>query len=158
MPKRKGHTPPWLTPDGEFDPTAWPLSDMVEKALSEEEQKFRTGCSLLSSRAGLGAKDAEVALLGLMAWYADDLERLAEVVRYLRGSDSEATVNVLVAELRRVPSSNTTRRYLKTVIDALTWLPEKLVNHRFAELAEDRSFSYRMRAKFRELASGFRPL
>jgi hypothetical protein len=43
------------------------------------------------------------------------------------------------------------------VIETLARFPDELVTHRFAELAEDRTLSPRMRDKFRELASGYRP-
>jgi hypothetical protein len=50
--------------------------------------------------------------------------------------------------LHRVPSSNRTRRYLDTVITALTLLPPAMVGAGFEKMAQDSSFSYRMRAKF----------
>jgi hypothetical protein len=41
-----------------------------------------------------------------------------------------------------------TRRYLDTVVTALTRLPPAMVGAGFETLAQDSSFSYRMRAKF----------
>ena len=51
------------------------------------------------------------------------------------------------AELRRVKSSNATRRYLATAIKVLASLPAELIQDGFAELAADKSFSQRMREK-----------
>jgi len=56
--------------------------------------------------------------------------------------------SALFAELRRVPSSNRTRRYHDTVIRVLLRRPSDKVRQGFGELASDSSFSYRMRAKF----------
>ena len=53
----------------------------------------------------------------------------------------------IFAELRRVKSSNATRRYLATAIKVLASLPAELIQDGFAELAADKSFSQRMREK-----------
>ena len=46
-------------------------------------------------------------------------------------------------------SSNTTRRYLGAVIKVLSDMPSELIEEGFRTLAEDRSFSPKMRDKFR---------
>jgi hypothetical protein len=48
---------------------------------------------------------------------------------------------VLLGELRKVKSTNSTRRYLPEVLDALTCLPSKLVRTKLQTLAEDRSLT-----------------
>ena len=74
------------------------------------------------------------------------------IVEGLRELHTPACANVLFAELKRVKSSNTTRRYLKTVIDVLASLPPELVKVGFEELANDTSFSYKMRNKFQAVS------
>ena len=51
--------------------------------------------------------------------------------------------------MKRVKSSNTTRRYLGAVIKVLSDMPSELNEEGFRTLAEDRSFSPKMRDKFR---------
>ena len=57
-------------------------------------------------------------------------------------------MDLLFAELKRVKSSNTTRRYLTTIIKVLARMPSELVLDGFEMLASDTSFSPKMRAKF----------
>jgi hypothetical protein len=57
--------------------------------------------------------------------------------------------DLLFGELKRVKSSNTTRRYLGAVIKVLSSMPSELIEEGFETLAEDRSFSPKMRDKFR---------
>ncbi len=57
--------------------------------------------------------------------------------------------DLLFGELKRVTSSNTTRRYLGEVIKVLSSMPLELIKEGFETLAKDRSFSPKMRDKFR---------
>ena len=57
--------------------------------------------------------------------------------------------DLLFGELKRVKSSNTTRRYLGEVIKVLSSMPSELTEEGFEALAEDKSFSPKMRDKFR---------
>ncbi len=67
-----------------------------------------------------------------------------------RGVQTEGCVRVLFDELKRVKSTNSTRRYLNEVIDVLSRMPPELVLSGFEELADDKSFTPRMRAKFQD--------
>jgi hypothetical protein len=60
----------------------------------------------------------------------------------------ESCADLLFGELKRVKSSNTTRRYLTTVIEILSLMPSELIKEDFEKLSEDRSFSPKMRDKF----------
>jgi hypothetical protein len=70
---------------------------------------------------------------------------------------SEAMTNIrtkpradlLFGELKRVKSSNITRRYLATVIKVLSAMPSEFVEDEFEALAEDSPFSPKLRDKFR---------
>jgi hypothetical protein len=137
-----------------FDPATYPLEKVVEKALSRDDQDFRTACQLLVARTEHARDEVIVVFLGLLAIYGDDLERLTSIVRFLRLLPSEATAQRLFAELRRVKSNNTTRRYLSAVLDCLAVYPLSLTEDRFDELSEDPAFSQRRRAQFRALALG----
>jgi hypothetical protein len=137
-----------------FDPATYPLEKIVKKALSREDGDFHTACQLLIARKEHARDEVIVVFLGLLAIYSDNLERLTSIVRFLQLLPSEATAERLFAELRRVKSTNTTRRYLSTVLDTLAVYPLSLTGDGFDELSQDAAFSQRRRAQFRALASG----
>ena len=97
--------------------------------------------------ASHGRIDAGIFLLGLLRYFEDDLTVMTTVVESLGDFQDGRCAGALFGELRRVQSSNRTRKYLDTVIRTLTRLPAALVQAGFQDLAEDSSFSYRMRAK-----------
>jgi hypothetical protein len=137
-----------------FDPATYPLEKVVRKALSREDRDFHTACQLLIARKEHAEDEVIVVFLGLLAIYSDNLERLTWIVRLLRILPSEATAHRLFAELRRVKSNNTSRRYLSAVLDTLAEYPLSLTGDWFDELSEDSAFSQRRRAQFRALALG----
>ena len=139
---------PWLTADGFFDPTKFPIDSPLRQCVSSSSEEFRWGCRLLSTMVSHGRLEAGIFLLGLLRYSEDDLTALAVIVESLGRFQDARCVDALFGELRRVPSSNRTRRYLDTVIRTLTHLPTQMVQERFWELAQAPSFSQRMRAKF----------
>jgi len=143
----------WITEEGAFDVRRFPIDSVLKQALAENEQDFRTGCTLLGSMQSHGRTEAGVYLLGLLRYWQDDLARLTLVVESLRFFHTAACADALLTELRRVRSSNTTRGYLKTILESLSHFPEELIADGLETLAEDSSFSYRMRQKFREVLS-----
>ena len=147
---------PWITKDGFFDPAKFPIDSVLTQALDADPGKFRSGVRLLRSMCGHGRREAGIFLLGLLlASDGDNLERRAIIVEALRDVRTKPCADLLFAELRRVKSSNTTRRYLATVIKVLASMPRELIEDGFAELAADKSFSQKMRDKFRAvIASG----
>jgi hypothetical protein len=70
----------------------------------------------------------------------------------LQYTHSQQCAAVLFSELRRVKSSNTTRRYIDAILRVLKRFPEELIRTEFEALADDERFSYKMRQKFRALA------
>ena len=139
--------PDWITPDG-IDLGRLPLEPVVRLILDEDEHAFRSTCTVLGAMTGCGRWDAGVFLLGLLAYYRDDLERLSAVVLALSKFQRRETADALTAELHRVPSNNTTRRYLDAVLAALESLPDDLARERLVTLSGDRSFSPKWRKKF----------
>ena len=139
---------PWITAEGMLDLVKLPIDSILRDTLSPEFERFRSGCVLLGSMAGSGRAEAGVHLVGLMQYFAADLERLAVVADQLSHFCHESSANALLGELRRVKSSNSTRRYLDQVLRSVTRLPKHLVNAGLEDLAYDCSFSAKMRAKF----------
>jgi len=143
-------TPPWITAEGTIDLTKLPIDFILKQAIDPEYEQFRSASVLLGSMAGAGRVEAGLYLLGLLSWYASDLHRLEVIAEQLAHFPHESSANALLAEIRRIRSSNTTRRYLDRVLRSLAILPLHLVQSGLEVLAEDTSFSPKMRAKFRK--------
>jgi hypothetical protein len=141
--------PRWITAEGTIDLVELPIDGILKQAIDPEFERFHSACRLLGSMAGAGRVDAGVYLIGLLGCYASDLQRLEVIAGQLAHFPHESSANALLAEIRRVRSSNTTRRYLDRVLRSLAVLPLHLVKSGLEVLAEDTSFSPKMRAKFR---------
>ena len=146
---------PWITKEGYFDPGQFPIEGVLKQAFSDDEQEFRTGLSVLSSMYGHGRTEAGIFLLGVLVNCEDHSRETQHDRRGNGGHNTKPCADLLFGELKRVKGSNTTRRYLGTVIKVLATMPLELTEAGFETLAEDRSFSPKMREKFRAvLASG----
>jgi hypothetical protein len=142
---------PWITKEGYFDPAKFPIDSVLKQALSEDRESFRSGLNLLQTMASHGREEAGVFLLGLLLASDDRWERRMAIVEAMKGINTKPCADLLFSELRRVKSSNTTRRYLATVLQVLSLMPSGLVEAGFELLAEDKSFSAKMRSKFRRI-------
>ena len=135
-----------------LDAADGPAVTTLRQCVGSDPKAFSSGCRFLATMLANGRVEAGVFLLGLLRYYQDELSMLGVVVESLGASRDARCVAALFGELRRVPSSNTTRRYLDTVITTLRRMPADMVQEQFLELAGDSAFSYRMRAKFRAVA------
>ncbi len=140
---------PWITNEGYFDQAQFPIDSVLKQALSNDDQEFRTGLSMLSSMYGHGRTEAGVFLLGVLVNCEDNWEKRIRIVEALTGIHTKPCADLLFGELKRVKSSNTTRLYLAAVIKVLSSMPSELMEEGFETLAEDTSFSPKMRDKFR---------
>ena len=153
-PTRRSDLPnvPWITADGAFDPAKFPIDSTLQQCVGLDLEQFRSGCRLLATMVAHGRAEAGVFLLGLLRYYEGDLDRLAVIVDTLGEFQDARCAAALLSELRRVPSSNKTRRYLDIVIRTLVRLPADIVQEGLWELSEDSAFSYKMRSKFKAAA------
>ena len=140
---------PWITKEGNFDLAQFPIDGVLKQALSEDDQEFRTGLSMLSSMCRHGRTEAGVFLMGVLLNCEDHWEKRIRIVESMKFIKTKPCADLLFSELKRVKSSNTTRRYLGAVINVLSDMPSELIEDGFQILAEDRSFSPKMREKFR---------
>src|SRR5262245_16337396 len=147
-PKKLDGKFPWITKDGFFDPAQFPIGGVLKQALSDDDEQFRSGLNLLGSMCGHGRAEAGVFLLGLVVHGAGNREKGIRIVEEMKGIRTKLCADLLFGELKRVKSSNTTRRYLGAVIEVLSFMPPDLVQSAFEVLADDRSFSPKMRDKF----------
>ena len=148
-PKKLLGNVPWITKDGNLDMTRFPIDNVLRQALSQDDQEFRTGLNLLSSMCGYGRTEAGVFLMGVLLNCDDNWEKRITIFESMKFIKTKPCADVLFNELKRVKSSNTTRRYLGTIIKVLSDMPSELAEEGFRTLAEDSSFSPKMREKFR---------
>ena len=142
----------WTTPEGYLDLHKFPIEPCLRQSLEGDPSRFRPGVMLLQSMMSSGRLEAGIYLLGLMRYYAEDLERLKTVVEALGSFHCRQAASVLISEFYRIESSNRTRGYLNEVLKALGRFPRALVEDPLMGLAGDKKFSYRMRRKFEEMA------
>ena len=140
----------WISKDGGLDLAKFPIDGTLKQALSGDMDEFRSGVNILQSMHSHGRDEAGIFLLGLLVACDENLDRRGLIVEALQGVNTKACADLLFAELERVKSSNTTRRYLAAVIKVLASMPLNLVQKGFTSLANDTSFSPKMRAKFEE--------
>ena len=105
---------------------------------------------VLSTIASRGGREAGVFLLGLLAYFREQPERLGTIVSALSSVATPATVEVLAGELFRVESTAATRTYLNDVLHGLTRLPRELWEPKVSDMARDTHFSPRWRRKFED--------
>jgi len=138
-----------ITEGGFLDPAQFPIDTVLKQALSDNRQEFHSALSLLRSMYNYERKEAGVFLIGLLLNCGDNWEKRRAIATALYDVQTEACVNVLFGELKRVKNTNSTRRYLNEVIDLLSCMPPSLVLSGFEELLADKSLTPRMRAKFK---------
>jgi hypothetical protein len=148
--KSKRTKPNWsrTIDDGLLDPTNAAIDAVLKQALSDDRQEFQWAISLLRSMYNCGRTEGGVFLIGLLLTCGDNWEKRMAIATALYDMQTEACVNVLFSELRRVKNTNSTRRYLRELIGVLSSMPPSLVLAGFEELAQDESITFRMRANF----------
>ena len=123
------------------DPENCPIDPVLKLTLSDDPQTYDSALRLLRNMAEFKRDEAAVFLIGLLMTCGDDWEKRITIVGYLHAVETEACVNVLLGELRRVRSTNTTRPYLFEVVRTLSGMPSKLVRKKLQALAEDESLT-----------------
>jgi len=149
MGKRPLSGVPWITSEGHVDVLRVPLESTYSKAVGADPLQARNALRLLGCAAGYGRMEAIVFLLGFfVSRPPEDWEMRIEAVEALRFCRTREAADLLFSEIRRVKYSNTTRRYLDTILDVLALFPRELVQEGFERLCADTSFSRRTREKF----------
>lgn len=141
---------PWLTSKG-LDFARFPLDDVLKQAVKRDDQQLTGALGVLQAMHQAGRDEAGIFLLGLLAYSGDDWKRRAKIVQRLKGFDTQACLDFLVAELRRVKSSNTTRGYITAILEVMEDMPLELVQPALLDLVTDSRFSPRMRNRFTQI-------
>jgi hypothetical protein len=142
---------PWITKDGTLDLAKFPIEGLLQQTLDRDPERWRSGVRLLSSMHSAGRAEAGVFLVGLFMCAPDEWETRSEIVEALAVVKTAGCARVLLDELKRVKSSNATRRYLSKILDALSRMPLSLTRDGLVELLGDDRFTYKMKAKFSEV-------
>jgi hypothetical protein len=145
---------PVILEDAFHDPENCPLDLAAKVALSDDREQYTWALYLLRNMSEFGRQDAGVFLLGLLIACGDNWEKRTAVIGMLHAVETDACVDVLLGELRRVKSTNSARRYLQAVIDALSVRPSNLVRSRLEALSEDVSLTPSVRAKLQAALDG----
>ena len=142
---------PWITDDGFLDLAKFPIDSTLEQAIGGNEEDFRSSCRTLTSMFLAGRAEVIVFLYGLLVFYEEDIYRKEAVVDALGHVKTRKTADMLFREMQNTDSSNTTRRYINTVLKNLTRFPPEYVREGFEALLNDRKWSYRMKKKFKDI-------
>ena len=138
----------WITKDGDFDLAKFPIDSVLKQALSEDDQKFRTGLSVLSSMCRHGRREAGVFLMGVLLICDNDWEKRITIVESMKFIKTKPCADLRFSELSSQEFQHDPA-YLGAVIEVLSSMPSELIEAGFRALADDSSFSPRMREKFR---------
>src|ERR1700760_1416228 len=92
---------PWITKDGNFDLAQFPIEGVLKQALSEDDQEFRSGLSMLSSMYGHGRMEAGVFLIGLLLNCEDNWEKRIKIIEAMRSIHTKPCADLLFNELKR---------------------------------------------------------
>ena len=142
---------PWITNEGFFDPAKYPIDGILRQAIGNDARQFHSALAMLQSMYDHGRKEAGIFLMGLLLTCEDKWEQRIEIVEALKVVETQACVDLLFRELKRVKSSNTTRRYLTAIIRVLAKMPSELVLPGFSSLTNDNFFTSKMRNKFKAI-------
>ena len=132
------------------DPEYGAIDPVVKLAMSQDHHEYTWALSLLRNMYEFRRDEAGVFLIGLLLTCGNNWKKRLAIVNILSHVQTEGCVSLLFDELRRVRNTNSTRRYLRALVDVLSDMPAKLVHSGFRALAEDKSFSHRMRAVFKQ--------
>ena len=74
---------PWMTKEGFFDSTKFPIDNVLKHALSDDDRVFRSGLRTLRLMFHQGRIEAGVFLLGLLVNCDDNWEKRIKIVEAL---------------------------------------------------------------------------
>ena len=94
-PKKLFGNVPWITKEGHFNPAQFPIDSVLKQALSDDDQEFRTGLSMLSSMYGHGRTEAGVFLLGVLVNCEDNWEKRIRIVEAMTGIRTKPCADLL---------------------------------------------------------------
>lgn len=145
---------PWVTKDGFLDMAKFPIDSTLKQAVGKNEEEFRSSCRTLISMYVAGRLEAAIFLYGLLIHNNKDIERKEIIVEALGNVKTKRSADLLFGELHQTVSSNSTRRYINTILKSLQRFPLEKVKEGFETLLLEKKWSYRMKNKFKAFLNG----
>ena len=142
---------PWITKDGYFDFTKFPMDSVLKQALSGENSDLMGACSVLDSMYHAGRPEAAVYLYGLMVHNYNNIQRKEIIVKHIGVVKTKECANILFKELNDIESNNTTRGYVNSILNILMTFPLPLIRDGFEALMNNNKWSVRMKRKFEDI-------
>ena len=142
---------PWITKEGYLDWAKFPIDSVLKQALSPKYDEFQSACRTLTSMYSAGRTEAGIFLFGLLIHNADNIIQKTAIAEALVHVQTKQAADLLFRELRLTVSSNSTRKYINSILKTLKHFPLELIEEGFEELLSDKKWSYRMKTKFKEI-------
>ncbi len=152
---KKEHNVPWISENGEFDYTKYPIDHPIKDAFSFVEQKFISACKVLGHMAQENRIDAGIFLIGLIVYYKEDFERrniLLESIKYFKNN---LCSTFLFEEIMNADANFESKSYIDSIIEILRHFPQEMVKEKFVELSTDEKFDIEIRNKFLNIIGTF---
>ena len=145
---------PWVTKDGFIDMSKLPLEGTLKQAVGKDEEEFRSSCRTLISMYVASRSEAAIFLYGLLIHNQRNIKRKEIIVEALGHIKTKESAGLLFSELHQTESSNSTRKYINSILRSLQEFPLENINEGFEELLSDNKWSYRMKNKFKAILNG----
>jgi hypothetical protein len=145
---------PWATKDGFLDMAKVPLEGTLKQAVGKDEEVFRSSCRTLISMYVASRTEAAIILYGLLIHNKRNIKRKEIIVEALGHIKTKESAELLFSELHQTESSNSTRKYINSLLRSLQMFPLENINEGFEELLSESKWSYRMKNKFKAILNG----
>ena len=145
---------PWVTKDGFLDMAKFPIDSTLKQAVGKNEEYFRSSCRTLISMYVAGRLEAAIVLYGLLIHNNNKIERKEIIVEALGHVKTKKSADLLFKELHQTVSSNSTRKYINSILKSLQMFPLENINEGFEALLLEKKWSYRMKNKFKAILDG----
>jgi len=138
-----------------IDWTTMPV-DRYEAQLKDPENQTQAIASL-GGMISLGNKEAFVVLSEFLKEVPppetiEEVHFKRDILRYLGRLDKRETLlPILIGELYRIPSNNTTRQWISDIFRFLEDLPFEMVCEPVERMIRDKRFSYRLKQRMKDI-------
>jgi len=145
---------PWVTKDGFVDMAKSPLDGTLKQAVGKDEEEFSSSCRTLVSMNAASRSEAAIFLYGLLIHNKRNIKRKETIVGALGHMKTKESAELLFSELHQTISSNSTRKYINSVLRSLQMFPLEDIKEGFEQLLSERRWSQRMKNKFKAILNG----
>ena len=140
-----------------IDWATYPVEEYVEKLQSRSDGERRKAVETLEGIASLGSTRALEVLFDFFRELPPpatlkEVHFKKDLLRRLARRDRESRLApVLVDELYRMDSNNTTRQYFSAILGYLDRCPREVVREPLRKMLESEKFSYRIKRRIRDI-------